>query len=48
MTVTPSLMKRWELLSLSPANLKMAQVARPAPSTTEVLVEVEAVSLNLP
>jgi len=32
MTVTPSLMKRWEFLSLSPANLKMAQVARPAPS----------------
>ena len=35
MTVTPSLMKRWELLSL---NLKMAQVARPTPSTTATTV----------
>ena len=38
--------QRWELPSLGRSNLKIADAAMPAPNANEVLVEVEAVSLN--
>jgi NADPH:quinone reductase-like Zn-dependent oxidoreductase len=39
-------MKRWELMSLGAANLTVQQVPRPVANAGEVLVQVEAVSLN--
>jgi hypothetical protein len=39
-------MQRWELSAFGRENLSLVSVPRPVPGADEVLVEVEAVSLN--
>ena len=39
-------MQRWELSAFGRENLSLVSVPRPVPGAGEVLVEVEAVSLN--
>jgi hypothetical protein len=39
-------MQRWELSAFGRENLPLVSVPRPVPGADEVLVEVEAVSLN--
>ena len=39
-------MQRWELSAFGRENLSLVSVERPTPGADEVLVEVEAVSLN--
>jgi hypothetical protein len=41
-------MQRWELSAFGRENLPLVSVPRPVPGADEVLVEVEAVSLNFP
>ncbi len=46
MGLSPDTTERWELLAFGRANLVRNVISRPIPQSNEVLLEVEAVSLN--